>query len=104
MTGARGRDGSRCPACRAPVFKHKANQAIPFNVTTDLDPLTPAEIAELREPNRLAYCLVQVGRCPARLRLIDAWHARQCPHKHVIEHRCPPEIREFGRRPEGAMW
>ena len=104
MTRPGRRDGTRCPACRADVFKHKADQAIPFNVIADLAPLTPAEIARLWEPNRLAYCLVQVGHVPPRLRLIGAWHAKDCPHRHVIEHRCPPEIGEFGRKPEGALW
>lgn len=102
--GMRNGGGARCPACRAPVFKHKADQTIPFNVVADLDPVTPAGLDRLQEPNRLAYCLVQVGHVQPRLRLIGRQHPEQCPHRHVIEHRCPPEIAEFGRRPEGAMW
>lgn len=87
---ARGGADSRCPACRAPVFRQKANDAIPFNVAVDTDPLTTKQQAELREPNRLVYCLVRPQLGTPRLRLIGAWHPSDCEHAHVIEHRCPP--------------
>ncbi|MFC8515524.1 hypothetical protein [Streptomyces sp. NPDC057257] len=95
MAGAgrrRGGANSRCPACGGPTHHHRANHSVPFNTVVDLTPLTPAEQAAVREPNRLIYCLTQRPHGPPQLRLLNPWHPPDCPHGgiHVTDHRCPP--------------
>lgn len=91
----------RCPLCGAPVLKQLVGQRAALHVTADANPIPLEQAMALREPNRLVWCLA-VRRSGERELL---WRCRTgCGHGAVIEHRCPPEIRQFGRRPEGAMW
>jgi hypothetical protein len=74
-----------------------------LKVTADAEPITHEQAAGLVEPNRLAWCLVQLRSKDVELR----WRCRTqkpCSHGLVIEHRCPAEAAAYGRRPEGAMW
>lgn len=90
-----------CVRCAAPVIKQLVGQRAALNVIADAEPIALDEAARLVEPNRLVWCLVELHGGVRELR----WRCRhECGHAAVIEHRCPPEIREFGRRPEGAMW
>ena len=94
MAGARARGSadSRCPACRAPVIKQLVGDRAALDVTADLTPLTPRQQAELREPNRLIWCLRTNAFGARRLLWLDPWHPPDCPRgDHVIEHRCTAE-------------
>lgn len=111
MTAARpqgGADSRRsaagprpCALCGARVLKQLVGQRAALHVIADAEPIPYEQAMALREPNRLAWCLA-VRRSGERELL---WRCRtDCAHQSVIEHRCPPEIRAYGRRPEGAMW
>jgi hypothetical protein len=87
----RGGADSRCPACRAPVITQLVGDRAALKVTADLTPLTPAQQAELREPNRLIWCLRTNSLGHQRLTWTGPRHPPDCPHgDHVTEHRCPP--------------
>lgn len=90
-----------CERCGAPVFKQLVGHRAALNVTADAEPIPRSEALQLAEPNRLVWCLTQLHGGGVELR----WRCRhECGHGAVIEHRCPQEIREFGRRPEGGLW
>jgi hypothetical protein len=83
------------------VLRQEVGHRAALKVTADAEPIPLAEALALREPNRLVWCLAVRHSGGAELR----WRCRHdCGHGHVIEHRCPSEVQEFGRRPEGAMW
>lgn len=84
-----GGDDSRCRSCGAPTLRQTVGTAAALTVTADLQPLTPQQQAETREPNRLIWCLVTIAGLPPRLRWTGPHHPRDCPHPHVTEHRCP---------------
>lgn len=106
MSGHRSTQGASrrsCDRCGAAVLRQEVGHRAALKVIADAEPLPLAEALALREPNRLVWCLVQLRSGDVELR----WRCRNrspCSHGVVIEHRCPPEISEFGRRPEGAMW
>ncbi|MGW8719642.1 hypothetical protein ACWGNR_10075 [Streptomyces althioticus] len=111
MAGARSRrsDDSRrssagprpCAHCGAPVITQLVGQSAALNVTADTTPIPRKEAMAMREPNRLVWCLAV--RRSGDLELL--WRCRTaCGHGAVLEHRCPAEARQWGRRPEGAMW
>ncbi|MEV5443510.1 hypothetical protein AB0N23_13375 [Streptomyces sp. NPDC052644] len=87
---ARGRDDSRCPACRAPTLTQWVGDRAALKATVELRPLTAEEQAAARGPNRLIWCLHQATpEAPPRLRWIHSWHPATCPHPHVADHHCP---------------
>ncbi|MFD3641000.1 hypothetical protein [Streptomyces griseus] len=91
MTRRASRKGSspaRCPSCSAPTLTQWVGDTAAIKVTADLTPLTPAEQAALRTPNRLIWCLVTGDHRPHRLRWIHAWHPTTSPHPHVTDHQC----------------
>ncbi|MFE5771419.1 hypothetical protein ACFQ7O_24000 [Streptomyces sp. NPDC056485] len=91
-SGSAGAADSRCPRCRAPVLCQWVGAVAALQVTADLRPLTPAEQAAVREPNRLIWCLHQRGpHTPRELRWTGRDHPAACPHPHVTEHRCTAE-------------
>lgn len=97
----RGGAPTRCPSCGTQVLTQWVGDRAALKVTADVEPITAEQAAVLQEPNRLVWCLVTLRGGLLELR----WHCQtDCAHGAVIEHRCPPEAREFGRRPEGAMW
>ena len=111
MTGARpqkGADSRRhaagprpCAHCGTRVLTQLVGQRAALHVTTDAEPIPYEQAMALREPNRLVWCLA-IRRSGERELL---WRCRtDCGHGAVIEHRCPPEVQAYGRRPEGAMW
>lgn len=90
-----------CVRCAAPVIKQLVGHRAALNVIADAEPIPLADALALVEPNRLMWCLATLAGGGTELR----WSCRtDCAHGHVIEHRCPPEVSEFGCRPEGAMW
>lgn len=83
-------DDSRCAACSAPILTQWVGHVAAVKVTAELRPLTPAEQAAARTPNRLIWCLYRISEhTPARLRWITTDHSATCPHPHVAEHDCP---------------
>lgn len=90
-----------CEHCGTPVITQLVGRSVALNVTADAEPIPLADALRLVEPNRLMWCLATLAGGGSELR----WTCRTtCAHEHVIEHRCPPEVGEFGRPPEGAMW
>jgi hypothetical protein len=81
---------NRCARCRAPVLTQWVGQIAALYVVADLRPLTPSEQAEVREPNRLIWCLRGGEHTARRLTWTGTGHPATCPHPHVTEHRCPP--------------
>lgn len=81
----------RCPRCRAPVLTQWVGRIAALHVIADLRPLTPSEQAEVREPNRLIWCLRGGEHTAHRLTWTGRDHPANCPHPHVTEHRCNPE-------------
>ncbi|NUO43690.1 MAG: hypothetical protein HOV82_16830 [Streptomyces sp.] len=74
-----------------------------LKVTADAEPIPLTTALTLAGPNRLAWCLVRLHSGQAELR----WrcrNSRPCGHDVVIEHTCPAEIAQYGRRPEGGLW
>lgn len=92
-----------CPRCGLPTIHQR--RGLPFTVTTDAQRLTPGQAEAQASRTRLAWCLRESKWSGTRLvEILPPFHNRQCPWPHVLDHQCPPEAREFGRRPEGAMW
>lgn len=105
MTHAQQRGASRrsCDRCGASVLRQEVGHRAALKVTADAEPIPLDRALALREPNRLVWCVA--GLHDGGLELRWRCHTgRPCAHAVVIEHRCPDEVREFGRRPEGAMW
>ncbi|WP_329336167.1 hypothetical protein OG252_13300 [Streptomyces sp. NBC_01352] len=97
----RGAHPWECERCGTAVLKQLVGRRAALNVTADAEPVTRERAAALVEPNRLAWCLVRLRNGSPDLR----WRCRnECGHAVAIEHRCPTDVQEFGRRPEGAMW
>lgn len=92
MTRARtrGRDDSRCPACRAPILRQLVGARAALSVTADLEPLTLEQQAAARGPNRLIWCLHTSSLGTRELRWLGQRHPPNCPHPHVADHICPP--------------
>jgi hypothetical protein len=90
-----------CVRCGAPVIKQLVGQRAALNVIADAEPIPLADALRLVEPNRLMWCVAALRSGGRELR----WSCRtECQHEHVIEHRCSPEVQEYGRRPEGGLW
>ncbi|KOG21772.1 hypothetical protein ADK36_12390 [Streptomyces viridochromogenes] len=90
-----------CERCGAPVLKQLVGHRAALNVTADAVPQPAEQLLPLTNPNRLLWCLVALHGGGSELR----WRCRHdCGHDAVIEHRCPPGVAQYGRRPEGAMW
>lgn len=92
-----------CERCGAAVLRQEVGHRAALKVTADAEPIPLAQALALREPNRLVWCLVRLRSGDLELR----WRCRgreACGHEVVIEHRCPPEVRQYGAKPEGAMW
>jgi hypothetical protein len=92
-----------CERCGADIIRQKTG--LPWVVTADAGRLTPDQATKKTTPNRLAWCLRESKWSGMRLVMVlPVFHSPVCMWAHVIEHECPAEVREFGRRPEGAMW
>ena len=92
-----------CPRCGLPTIRQTSG--LPWSVTADAERLTPGEAAKRTTPNRRAFCLRESRWSGMRLvEVLRVFHNPVCPYAHLVEHECPAEVREFGRRPEGAMW
>ena len=90
-----------CANCGATVLTQWTRGSASLKVTADAEPIPLADALALTGPDRLAWCLAVLHGGGVEVR----WRCRtECGHDVVIEHRCPAEVREFGRRPEGAMW
>ncbi|MFJ3834490.1 hypothetical protein ACIPY6_03115 [Streptomyces sp. NPDC090054] len=88
--GSTGAADSRCPRCRAPILRQLVGRVAALTVTADLTPLSPVQQVEVREPNRLIWCLRSGDHTARRLTWTGRDHPEQCPYPHVTEHRCPP--------------
>lgn len=106
MKASRSNQGASrrsCDRCGGPVLRQEVGHRAALKVTADAVPVPLAEALALVEPNRLAWCLVRLRSGDVDLR----WRCRTrrpCGHDVVVEHRCPPGVREFGRKPEGGLW
>ncbi|MFD9763220.1 hypothetical protein ACFWXI_06705 [[Kitasatospora] papulosa] len=86
----KGSADSRCPSCSAPLITQWVGNTLALKVSTDGTPLTAAEQAATRTPNRLIWCLRHSDRTSPRLTWIHTPHPADCPHPHVTDHQCPP--------------
>lgn len=106
MQGSRSTRGASrrsCDRCGASVLRQLVGQRAALKVTADAEPIPLDEAAALTGPNRLAWCLARLRNGDVELRW-QCWTRNGCDHEVVIDHQCAPEIREFGRRPEGGLW
>jgi hypothetical protein len=91
MTRPSSSGGARRVRCRCgrTVLRQLVGQRAALDVTADADPMTAAAAAALREPNRLDWCVRQRKDGPD-LGWVYATHPVDCPHPHVISHKCTP--------------
>lgn len=93
----------QCERCGADVLRQTTG--VPWTVTVDEQRMTPDQAAALTTENRLAWCLREHRWTGMRLvEVLPHFHSPVCTWAHVIAHQCPPGTREYGRRPEGALW
>ncbi|MFH9403303.1 hypothetical protein ACH4JS_26660 [Streptomyces sp. NPDC017638] len=89
----RGGDGStRCPACRAPLLVQWVGSTAALKATVDLpppdEPRPYGPAAAASTPNDLVWCLPRPRHGPLRLRWTTGRHPPDCPHQHLLTHRC----------------
>ena len=91
----RGRgDGSRCPACGAPLLRQWVGHVAALQACVDLPPAdeprpyAPAFAASTA--GDLVWCLPRQRFRPVRLRWTTGRHPPGCPHQHLTTHKCPP--------------
>ncbi|MET7944238.1 hypothetical protein [Streptomyces sp. NPDC005302] len=91
-----------CDRCGSPVLRQR--EGLPWVVVVDDVRHTPGQAAELTTPNRLAWCLRESKWTGARLvEVHTAFHNRECPRPHLVEHTCPPGT-PLSAKPEGTLW
>ncbi|MEU0671325.1 hypothetical protein ABZ330_00235 [Streptomyces sp. NPDC006172] len=97
MTGARPRGGDtphRCPACRARLLVQWVGHTAALKASVDLPPaeqhLPYGPAAQASTPNDLVWCLPRHPYRPLQLRWTGPRHPPDCPHQHLLTHRCPP--------------
>ncbi|MFI9600362.1 hypothetical protein ACIHCX_10855 [Streptomyces sp. NPDC052043] len=108
-----GSGGARRVRCRCgrTVLRQLVGRRAALDVTADADELTAAAAAELREPNRLDWCVRQRKSGPDLAWVDRRNHPAGCPRPHVIDHKCtaPPAAASRPRRtrttsvPEGQL-
>ncbi|MEV8032240.1 hypothetical protein [Streptomyces sp. NPDC086182] len=92
-----------CERCGTDVLRQRTG--LPWVVTVDLEQLTLEQAAARTTPNRSAWCLRESTWSGMRLvEVLLVFHNSSCPRAHLLEHECPVEAAQYGRRPEGAMW
>ncbi|NJP71923.1 hypothetical protein [Streptomyces sp. C1-2] len=82
--------GARRVRCRCgqTVLRQVVGHRLAVDVTADAEPMSPAVAYALREPNRLDWCLRRTA-VGLDLRWADCHRSsRDCPHPHVIQHKC----------------
>ncbi|WP_432160744.1 hypothetical protein [Streptomyces sp. NRRL F-5630] len=86
---SRSSNGARRTRCRCgqTVLRQLVGRRAALDVTADVRELTAAAAAELREPNRLDWCLRHRADGPD-LVWSGPGHRAGCPHPHVIDHEC----------------
>lgn len=86
-----------CPRCGAPCLRQLVGHRAALKVVADAEPIPLAQALALVNPNRLAWCLVELRGGGRELR----WKCRtECGHGPVIEHRCPADTPQV----LGALW
>lgn len=80
-----------CPRCHHPVIRQLVGRSAALDVTADDEQLTAAAAAALREPNRLDWCL-RTTKAGPDLRWPGSTHRADCPHPHVVDHKCTGPI------------
>lgn len=98
MTGARPRGGDtpqRCPACRATLLVQWVGRTAALKATVDVPPPDEARpypaAAAASTPHDLVWCLPRPRHGPLRLRWTTGRHPPDCPHQHLLTHRCTTE-------------
>lgn len=88
---AGGSGGARRVRCRCgrTVLRQLVGSRAALDVTADAQPMTAAQAAALREPNRLDWCVRQRKDGPD-LGWVGSGHRADCPNPHVIDHKCTP--------------
>lgn len=98
MTGARrsqgGDGGTRCPGCGRPLLIQWVGHVAALRACVDLPPADeprPWPAAKARSTDMdLVWCLPRQPHRPLRLRWTHGRHPPDCPHQHLLTHRCPP--------------
>ncbi|WP_030344845.1 hypothetical protein [Streptomyces sp. NRRL S-1022] len=92
MAGRR-RDGTdRCPSCGRPLLVQWVGHTAALQARVDLlppdeqRPYGPA--AEASTPDDLVWCLPRPRHGPLRLHWTTGRHPPDCPHQHLLTHRC----------------
>ncbi|MGW2209946.1 hypothetical protein [Streptomyces sp. NPDC001781] len=93
----RGRGGadSRCPACGHPLLVQWVGRTAALQARVDLpppdEPLPYGPARAASTPHDLVWCLPRPRHGPLRLRWTHARHPPDCPHQHLLTHRCTTE-------------
>ncbi|MEV6836800.1 hypothetical protein AB0N17_20210 [Streptomyces sp. NPDC051133] len=98
--------GARRERCRCgrTVLRQLVGNRAALDVTADADPLSAAAAAELREPNRLDWCVRQRKGGPDLAWVDRRNHPADCDRPHVIDHKCTapaPAAHAHGRGQQG---
>ncbi|CAM5265497.1 hypothetical protein [Streptomyces fumanus] len=99
MAGARrsqgGHGATRCPGCGRPLLIQWVGHVAALKATVDLppadQPLPYGPAAARSTPDDLVWCLPRPTYGPLRLRWTHGRHPPDCPHQHLLTHRCTTE-------------
>lgn len=91
----RGRGGadSRCSACGQPLLVQWVGDTAALHARVTLPapdehlPYGPADKAST--PDDLVWCLPRLPHRALRLRWTTGRHPPDCPHQHLLTHKCP---------------
>ncbi|KMS79078.1 hypothetical protein ACH49_13550 [Streptomyces leeuwenhoekii] len=91
----RGGADSRCPACGAPLLVQWVGHTAALQARVDLpppdEPRPYGPAAAASTPNDLVWCLPRRPFGALRLRWTTGRHPPDCPHQHLLTHRCTTE-------------
>ncbi|NED73340.1 hypothetical protein G3I51_13505 [Streptomyces sp. SID9944] len=94
MAGRR-RDGARCPACGRPLLIQWVGHTAALQARVDLPPpdahLPYGPALAASTPDDLVWCLPRLPYRALRLRWTYRRHPPDCPHQHLLTHRCTTE-------------
>ncbi|WP_171108641.1 MULTISPECIES: hypothetical protein [unclassified Streptomyces] len=90
----RGGSPQRCPSCGAPTLTQWVGDTAALQAVVDLPPADEtrpyAPAAAQATPHDLVWCLPRLPYRALRLRWTSGRHPPNCPHQHLLTHRCPP--------------
>lgn len=85
--GSSGAQRTRCPRCHRPVLRQLVGQRAALDVVADDERMSLDAAVQLREPDRLDWCL-RIAGGGFDLRWSGTGHPAGCKRPHVLDHQC----------------